>query len=226
MGLLNKNDNINTIKKFVQENASNKVKYDYNHAIRVLRYAKDLVKDKDLNANIVYTAALLHCLIDHKFFGNTDVINNKISHLLVDNGYSSEDIEHIIFIINNMDAVNENKITTPEGLVVRDADRLDSILAIGVPHVFVTGVEIEKDVYGSDESSLSYYIKKTINMEKLLVTDTAKEYAKGKSDIIYIFLAYLLNQLPDDIYEKVHYKEEIKQFYKEHADIIPSHLMK
>ena len=216
------NEQIENVKNFIKENMGTEFEmHDYLHAFRVLSYARSIMQMENVNKLVVETAALVHDFVDQKFFKDIEGQNNIIKNLLRNNEYRDEDIEHIINIINNMSYYKGKIPESIEGKIVQDADRLDALLAIGVLRPFTYGTKFSRPFYDSQESSLSHFIEKKLKLEDTLNTEEAKKFAKQKSDITYIYLAYLLDELPDDIYEKERYKDELASFYQKYDDIIP-----
>lgn len=224
-------EKINNIKKFIEENMTTEFyeTHNYLHGLRVLEKARKIIEfeenTENLNKLVIETASLVHDFVDYKFCDNIPKQEEKLRNILKENQYSSNDIEDIIYIINN---ISYSKGVIPEGRegkIVQDADRLDALLAFSIVRPFTYSVKVNRLLYNGETSALGHYIEKKLKLEKLLNTEGAKKIAAEKAEITYIYLAYLLDELPDDIYEKRVYKKELKEFYIEHKDIIPKKLI-
>ena len=82
--------------------------------------------------------ALLHDIGDEKFNESEEAGLLKVQQWLEANNVSTEQTNHILSIIANMSFKGGNTgktVTTLEGKVVQDADRLDAIGAIGIARV-------------------------------------------------------------------------------------------
>lgn len=225
------NKKIDEIKQWIKENMGQDLEtHNYQHAYRVLERAEEIMENEEfpkIDKVVVQTASLIHDMIDHKFFDKEMVVKQKerIKNKLEELTYTSEQINHIFYIMENMSYSTGKIPETIEGKIVQDADRLDALLAFGVVRPFTYSVKKNRMLYDDESSALGHYIEKKLKIEKLLNTQGAKQIAKEKAQITYIYLAYLLDELPDTIYEKQHYAKEIKDFYEEYQEILPEKLI-
>ncbi|MFR2534538.1 MAG: HD domain-containing protein [Clostridia bacterium] len=225
------NSKVNNIVHWVKESMGDSFEtHNYQHAYRVKERAEEIIQKEEfqkIDKEVIQTACLVHEMIDHKFFNEEMVTKQKekIKFKLKELQYSNEQVEHILYIIENMSYSTGRIPETIEGKIVQDADRLDALLAFGVVRPFTYSAKKDRKMYDDENSALSHYIEKKLKLEKLLNTKGAKEIAKEKAEITYLYLAYLLDELPEDIYEKHHYEKEIGQFYKEYRTLIPTKLI-
>lgn len=228
---MNNEEKLEKIKEFIKENMTTEFyeTHNYLHGLRVLEKSRKIIKleknAETLNKLVIETASLVHDFVDHKFCDNIPEQEEKLRNILKENEYSSNDIEDIIYIINNISYSKGVIPESREGKIVQDADRLDALLAFSIVRPFTYSVKVNRLLYNGETSALGHYIEKKLKLEKLLNTEGAKKIAAEKAEITYIYLAYLLDELPDDIYEKEAYKEELKEFYIEHKDVIPKKLI-
>ena len=223
-------EKLKSVKEFIKTNMGHDLEaHDYLHAFRVLENGKRIIEkrenqDEKLNRLVIQTACMVHDFIDHKLYEDTKKQEEILITFLREQQYEEKDIEDIIYIINN---ISYSKGVIPEsieGKIVQDADRLDALLSIGVLRPFTYGVKHDRPMYDSEISSLSHYIEKKLKLEEMLNTQEAKKICKDKAKITYIYLAYLLDELPEDIYEKKKYVEELKEFYQKYNEILPEFL--
>lgn len=218
---------LNKIKGFIKENMGKEFEaHNYQHAFRVYENALKLLEDSDeCNKKIVLVSAIVHDFVDQKLYKDIPKQEKMLKELLQENNFSDEEIEEIFNIINNI-SYSKGKIPNSlEGKIVQDADRMDALLAFGVLRPFTYGVKNNRELYDDENSSLGHYIEKKLKLEGMLNTKRAKEIVKEYGKITYIYLAYLLHELPDDIVEKKKYKEELDEFYNNYFDIIPLNLI-
>lgn len=204
----------NTFIKETETFVKNKLKgestgHDWWHAYRVWQNAKLILKaEPKANKLIVELASLLHDISDWKFNGGDDSIGPQIaSNFLTELGVDKNTIDAVAQIISTM-SFKGAKVKTPmstlEGEIVQDADRLDAIGAIGIGRTFAYGAYANQEMYDPDikpKSHTSYedYKKQkgtTVNhfYEKLLLlkdrmnTQTAKEIAEQRHKFMEQFL--------------------------------------
>ena len=112
---------IQAAERYVQQELANEASgHDWWHIYRVTQLA------------------LLHDIGDEKFNESEEAGLLKVQQWLEANNVSTEQTNHILSIIANMSFKGGNTgktVTTLEGKVVQDADRLDAIGAIGIARV-------------------------------------------------------------------------------------------
>ncbi|MFW5850953.1 MAG: HD domain-containing protein, partial [Bacteroidota bacterium] len=117
--------------------------HDYWHAVRVCSLSEKIVQTEPGNMNVVKAAALLHDVFDAKFYSGTpESVRQKLMEVLFPLGFEEHDIQHIYDIIMNMSykgGFAKENIDSPEFFIVRDADRLDALGAIGIYRAFNYG---------------------------------------------------------------------------------------
>ena len=182
--------------------------HDWWHIERVWKSAKAIGKEENVDLLVVEFAALLHDIADAKFHGGDEEIGpQKAGDFL--NAISVDEalVIHVQEIIRNMSfksSLGELNFSSPEMLVVQDADRLDAIGAIGIARAFTYGGFKNRELYNPaikpvDKQSKETYkntTAPTINhfYEKLLLlkdkmnTETGKRIAQERHAFMEAYL--------------------------------------
>lgn len=189
--------------------------HDWWHVYRVWKMAFAIArKEGDVDLLVVELAALLHDIADHKFHGgDLSVGPKKASEWLLSIGVEQAVSEHVASIISQISFKGANVATpmsTKEGCIVQDADRLDAIGAVGIARTFVYGGYKGCEMYNPAirpemHDSFEAYSKKTgptINhfYEKLLLlkdrmnTSAAREIAQQRHQYMQQYLDRFLRE--------------------------------
>ncbi|HEX7367327.1 MAG TPA: HD domain-containing protein [Pelobium sp.] len=125
--------------------------HDWWHIERVWKTAKEIAEQENVNLFVVELAALLHDIADAKFHnGNEEIGPQKAGLFLKSINVDEETVLHVQEIIRNMSyktSLGQAKFSSPEMLVVQDADRLDAIGAIGIARAFTYGGFKNRELY-------------------------------------------------------------------------------
>lgn len=117
--------------------------HDWLHVERVWRSARAIGRGTKADMFIVELAALLHDIADWKFHGGDASAGPRkaaawLRRLKADEAAVGR-VADIIGEISFKGARVKNRMDSPEGKIVQDADRLDAIGAIGVARAFAYG---------------------------------------------------------------------------------------
>ena len=174
--------------------------HDWFHIERVWKLAKRIAVAENADLLVVELAALLHDIADAKFNGGDETEGaTKADKFLRSVDLSDSVREHVVQIINNVSFKGGNaaqNFHSPELDVVRDADRLDAIGAIGIARTFNYGGFKNRPLYdpeikprpGMSPEEYRQHVAPTINhfYEKLLLladgmkTKTGRQMATGR----------------------------------------------
>jgi uncharacterized protein len=117
--------------------------HDWWHVDRVRRMALRLARDEGADPYVTELAALLHDVADHKFHGGDETAGPRAARAwLAEAGADAATVDHVATIVAELSfkgAGVATPMSSPEGRVVQDADRLDAIGAIGVARAFAYG---------------------------------------------------------------------------------------
>lgn len=210
---MDKEKQLSKTKQFIKEQlGEDSTGHDYWHSLLVWRNAKNINETEKADDIIVELASLLHDVGDWKFQENTKTNRVSVNEFLESLELDEEIINHIQHIIENMSfkgEAAEKKNLSKEGQIVQDADRLESLGAIGLARTFATGQKFGQAIYDpelkpathlSAEEYAKQYVGKrkntTINhfYEKLLLlkdqfnTTRGKELAEGRHQYLLDFL--------------------------------------
>ena len=156
--------------------------HDWWHIYRVWKLSKHIAATESVNKFIIELGALLHDIADSKFHdGDEKVGPSKARAFLNSLDVEKTVIEHVENIIANISfggGNHDQKFRSPELDVVQDADRLDSIGAIGIARTFNYGGYKGHELYNPN-------IKPNLNMTK-------KEYKSSKAPTLNHFYEKLL----------------------------------
>lgn len=216
-------DYVERTKSFVKEKLEGQeLGHDWNHIERVWKNALKIGRVEDCNLLIVQLAALLHDIADWKFNNGDDSIGPKVARAwLSELRLEEQIIEQICDIILLMPfkgAYTSSPMTTIEGKIVQDADRLDAIGAIGIARAFSYGVYNKQDLYNEQikihfhdnfedykhkkTTTINHFYEKLFLLKDRMNTKTALEIAEERHRYMVEFINHLkvecqLNWLPE-----------------------------
>lgn len=212
---MNKQEIINNTVQYVREKLEGEASgHDWWHVYRVWKMAQNIGQKENVDMFVVELAALLHDIADFKFHDGDENMGAKISReWLEGQGAEEEIIEHVCDIVKNVSfkgAKVESGIKTKEGMVVQDADRLDAMGAMGIARTFAYGGSKNREIYNpeinpelhdsfekyknSNGSSINHFYEKLLLLKNLMNTESGKEFAQGRHEIMEKFLKDFLNE--------------------------------
>jgi len=178
-------------KKFVKKymNKINDISHDYNHIKLVIKYSLKIAKKEGVNdineLFIIKMAALLHDIGDHKYTNkNQKKIINKLLNKF--GKLRKDDKKEIIEIASNVSLSKEDNRKNKKLDIVKDADRINSLGAIGILRYATYNVKnSEKPSFNEIISNLT---NRTEKIKMNIKTTTGKKIAKKQLKIISKFL--------------------------------------
>ncbi len=184
--------------------------HDWFHIERVYKNAKRIAEEEgNCNLEIVQLGALLHDIADSKFHNGDETVGPKVAkEFLEKEGASSEVINHVIAIIENVSFKGGNfdqKFTSKELEIIKDADRLDALGAIGIARTFNFGgfknrslynpsiapkLNMSKEEYKkSDAPTINHFYEKLLLLKDKMNTETGRKLAENRHKFMEQFLA-------------------------------------
>ncbi len=148
--------------------------HDHLHGHRVMNTALELAEGTDADPYVIALAALLHDLDDKKLFKNSHHCEDFLDQ------HQVKQKDQIMNIIETMSfsAYEKGKnVSTIEGQLVQDADRLDALGAIGIARCFAYSGYAGRPIYRGirdDDSAISHFYQKLLRLPELMNTDKAK----------------------------------------------------
>jgi uncharacterized protein len=189
--------------------------HDWFHIQRVLNNAQLIAKTEDVNNFVVILGALLHDIADAKFYNGDETIGPKVARKFLENQHVDETtIIHVENIINYISFKtsfsSDGTFTSPELDVLKDADRLDAIGAIGIARCFnyggfknralydpeiIPNMNMTKEEYkNSDSPTINHFYEKLLLLKEQMNTVTGKKIAAQRHN----FMEMYLNQFYDE----------------------------
>ncbi|PDZ71256.1 HD domain-containing protein [Bacillus pseudomycoides] len=186
--------------------------HDWYHIERVHKLAISLSEKEGGDRFVIEMAALLHDVADEKLNESEEAGMKKVSDWLEGLNVTEEENEHILHIITNMSykGGHGGKVSTLEGKIVQDADRLDALGAIGIARTFAYGgakgrllydpnipprEEMTKEEYRkNDDPSLNHFYEKLLKLKDLMNTDAAKREAEIRHRYMEEFIEQFMKE--------------------------------
>jgi uncharacterized protein len=184
--------------------------HDWWHVSRVRIVALNIAEKEGGDRFIIELAALLHDIADWKFHDGDSTIGPKQARSWLQQlDVTPEIVDQVAYIVEHISfkgGTNQHKMTTLEGKIVQDADRLDAMGAIGIARTFAFGGAAGRPLYDPDIPKIDYESfesfkdqlqhNHTINhfYEKLLLlkdkmnTKTAKTMAQQRHEFMEAWL--------------------------------------
>jgi len=183
--------------------------HDWYHIDRVRNLAKKIATMEEKgDLFVIEMAALLHDISDPKLNSSKDAGKKKLLNFLDTINIDVHVKDCILEIIESISfkGGHERKLATIEAKIVRDADRLDAIGAIGIARAFAFAghkgnpiydpkYEVRKNMseeeYRTNQTSaIHHFYEKLLKLKDLMLTESGKQLAEGR----HKFLEQFLNQ--------------------------------
>lgn len=184
--------------------------HDFQHIERVYQNALAILHtEPTADTEVVKIAVLLHDVSDKKYTDSKEQEEQLIAELPV----SEEKKRHIRDCIAQVsfNGGNELEATSLEAKIVRDADRLDAIGAIGIARTFAYGGAKGRKLYDKDEdartnmseseyrhkntASVTHFYEKLLLLKDLMVTEKGKQMALERHQFMESFLKQLQHEI-------------------------------
>jgi len=180
--------------------------HDYQHIERVYKNAETILQSEpQADVQIVRLAVLLHDVSDAKYTQTKEAEERILQKL----DLTDEQRQHIRDIIASVsfNGGNELQAKTIEAKIVRDADRLDAIGAVGIARTFAYGGAKGRKLYDDAEearaqmsveeyrtkstASVTHFYEKLLLLKDLMVTEKGKQMAEERHAFMVSFLEQL-----------------------------------
>ena len=187
--------------------------HDWWHIQRVWKNAIALCRQEQADAFVVELAALLHDLDDWKLDPASDGTPLRADAWLRQLGVAENVRAHVCAIITHLSfkgAGVANQISTPEGRIVQDADRLDALGAVGIGRAFAYGGHKGRAMHdpgqspqlhgtfeqyqNSEGTTLNHFHEKLLLLKDRMNTETAKRIAEARHAFMKQFLERFLEE--------------------------------
>lgn len=186
--------------------------HDWWHIHRVHTLACKLGEAEGADMLVVQLSALLHDIADAKFHGGDEAIGPaQAAAFLAHTELDAERQKHVVDIIRHLSfkgGFNEGKFYSLEYAVVRDADRLDAMGAIGIARTFHYGGFRNRPLYdpaispvryadreaykGSTAPTLNHFYEKLLLLKDAMLTESGKRLAEGRHAILQAYVDQFL----------------------------------
>lgn len=186
--------------------------HSFNHIKRVIKLAKQIMVNYDIDYEIVLAAIYLHDTYDDKIFNNVFQQKKLVKNQLVELNFSKIQIKQIFQIIDSMSYsknLQEKQKLDIAGQIVQDADRLDAIGALGIGRAFYYGgkfgeVMYDKNIlprenlnkakYRKQGTVINHFYEKLLKIKDQLNTPEAIKIGENRQKVMLDFLDEFLEE--------------------------------
>ena len=209
-------DTINLCEKLVKEIYDKyDASHDFMHIERVRKNAINIASTElEADLNIIELAVLLHDVSDPKYSDDGKYMENYIIGQLAISETSKDKLKKIIQSVS-FNGGNEIVADSIEAKIVRDADRLDAIGAVGIARTFAYGGAKGRKLYDVTEtprdnmsvedyrskqtSSVTHFYEKLLKLADGMQTNRGKELAAQRHAFMELFLENLRKETGESI---------------------------
>ncbi len=182
--------------------------HDWWHIERVRRLALRIGEEEGADLLIVELGALLHDVADYKLHGGDVQKGMALVREWLGEGDFPENVKtDVIQIVENVSYKGADVPEAPlslEGMVVRDADRLDAMGAVGIARTFAYGGNRNRPIYdpeispemhnnfesykSSNAPTINHFYEKLLLLKDRMHTTSAKTMAEARHNYMQTFL--------------------------------------
>ncbi|MBN2669661.1 MAG: HD domain-containing protein [Bacteroidales bacterium] len=193
--------------------------HDWWHVYRVWQNSIVINKEEKEDSEIVEVAALLHDIADAKFHNGDETLGSKISYdFLIGTKMHSSKIDEVVKIVDNISfrgGFAKNIYQSMALNIVRDADKLDAIGAIGIartfsyggyknrvmfdPKISPTEYKTASEYRKNENPTINHFYEKLLKLKDSMATETGKQLAKQRHQFMLSYLEQFFNEWPEAV---------------------------
>ncbi|PCE66467.1 HD domain-containing protein [Sediminicola luteus] len=187
--------------------------HDWFHIQRVYNNSQMIAAQETgrFDAEVVALGALLHDIADAKFHQGDETVGPRVARTFLEGqGVAEAKIAQVVYIIEHISFKNSLAKGYTEGdtplelQIVRDADRLDAIGAIGIGRAFNYGgfknrpmhdpdiapnLDMDKEAYKkSNAPTINHFYEKLLLLKDRMHTESGKRLAQARHEYMQGFL--------------------------------------
>ena len=203
-------EQIQVVRQYTQSQlADDQTGHGMDHIMRVVRMAKRIAEGEKMDPFLPIVAAYLHDTIDEKLVANVDEAKQRVANFLVQHDFTADQVQTVMDTISNISFAHtlDGQVTlSPVAQVVRDADWLDAIGAIGIMRAIYYGGAHGEKIYDpaikprtkmnrreyrdlSHETIINHFSEKLFHIKDKLFTTTAKQIAVHRQQVMLDYVA-------------------------------------
>lgn len=189
--------------------------HDINHTLRVLKNAEFIASKENGDLDIIIPSALFHDIIcypknsEKSKYSSDESANFAVNILKTLTDYPEYKISKVHTSIMQCSFSKQIVPDFLEAKILQDADRLEATGAISIMRTFASAGLMNSELYNFDDpfckkrkpDSLHYaldlFYNRLLIVKDFMHTETAKNMAEKRSEILYDFL----NALKEELYE-------------------------
>ena len=183
------------------------------HVERVVTHAKRIAQCEGGDLFIIEAGAWLHDILDEKLFDPT-IQKQSLIQFLQSQGISEEQINVLLALIQTVSFggdMDTDRVLTKEQKVVRDADRLDAIGAIGIARNFHYGGHKNLEIFNanilpqqyaskaeyrnSTAPTVNHFYEKLLSLKDKMETVEGRRLAQERHDFMLLFLKQFFTEV-------------------------------
>lgn len=185
--------------------------HDFHHAMRVYRNAESICKVEAGDMDVVLVAALMHDVEvcpkgSAKSLLSVDDRADVAREFLIDCGWQQDKIDKVCYCIST----HTQGLTpsTIEGKILQDADRLDTLGAIGIARAFSISGSENRSFYNPEDPfhilerelcqrdwTLDHFFKELLRVKNSMHTLTARKLAQERTLFMWRFLKQMQKEI-------------------------------
>ena len=180
--------------------------HDWSHIERVRRVTRTIAHAEGADAYICELAALLHDVADYKIAGDEATGLARVRDWLDTQQADAATTARVMEIIATMSFAGGERpaMTTLEGKIVQDADRLDALGAVGVARAFAYGGAKGRAMYDPAQAprermsaeeyraqpapTINHFYEKLLLLKERMNTAYARQLAEERHQFMLTFL--------------------------------------
>jgi uncharacterized protein len=180
--------------------------HDWWHVYRVWQLSKRIALEEKADVFAVELAALFHDISDYKLNGGDEKAALTLTRKwLQEHEVDALTIERVCTAIANIGFKSVERSPSLEAAIVRDADYLDAMGAVGIERAFTFGgykglpvhtpgippkdYHSREEYKGRSSSTINHFYEKLLRLKELMQTPTAKRMAEHRHKVMEEYLA-------------------------------------
>lgn len=167
--------------------------HDWYHTQRVAAVSAKLAEKEDCRRDVVMASAYLHDVADHKFGYTKESRQKLLRQLMTEAEFPAELQQQVLEVVESIsysEGVPCREELRKESDIVKDADQLDALGAIGIARTFAYGGAKGRPIYSPEttENSLQHFDDKLLHLADGMRTQAGRGFALARHKFMIQFL--------------------------------------